>query len=109
MERRKSLRTRFPQPISLWSTEPQEPVGSLACDLSEGGVRINLPDFVAVGTEYTLQLPLFQDRSVECPGRVVWVQKLPHMDRYQAGIRFKEEYSAGNTRQQIRKFVDQKR
>ncbi|OGX08873.1 MAG: hypothetical protein A2Y03_10845 [Omnitrophica WOR_2 bacterium GWF2_38_59] len=62
--------------------------GCLARDISDGGIKINLNEFVPLHSEVNLEVQLATQRIVDCVARIVWIEKMPFMDRYQAGLEF---------------------
>ena len=104
-ERRQFKRVRFSEPIEFHVKNTSQFGGSLSCDLSEGGMRLYLNDFVPLNSEITIQWPLPTNDIVECRGHVAWVEKLPYSDRYQAGVTFSGIESEAISRKKIHKFV----
>lgn len=87
-EKRRSQRISVRQPVQFQSKDSATTSGSLSCDLSEGGVRIDTFRFLGVGTELALQIRLAPDQLVERAGQVVWVRQIPFAERYEAGVKF---------------------
>ncbi|MDO8581168.1 MAG: PilZ domain-containing protein [Candidatus Omnitrophota bacterium] len=87
-DRRNNQRINFREPVQYQGKDLCFFGGTLSYDLSEGGIRLSLPDFIPLDTEIFLKIPLDREKVVDRTGRVVWVQKVLSMDRYQAGIRF---------------------
>ena len=111
-ERRLFKRINFREPVQFRSVNPACSGGCLSCDLSEGGLRVNVNEFVPPGTGLTLQIPLAPSRAglaaqkfVEHAGRVAWVSKLPFMERYQLGLEFSEDEMFCVARNKIGLFV----
>jgi len=106
-EHRKQKRVKFSEAVNLQFTDPQRDSGTLSCDLSEGGLCINLNDFVPPNTELNVQVNLGPQKVIEHLGRIAWVNKLPHSDRYQAGVEFVEDDDLLEFRKEIQGFVEQ--
>ena len=87
-ERRHFYRFDHSQPVRLEFKDPSQAGGCLSYDLSEGGVRVRLNDFVPPNTELALQIQLDNARIVECIGSIAWVEKSRFGDYYQAGLKF---------------------
>ncbi len=104
-EKRLFRRVSCGQPVHFQSKDPAQFGGCLSRDLSEGGIQINLNDFIPLGTELNLQIQLAPERAVECVGRVVWVRGLPLMDRYQAGLEFLQGGFLWDSKKEIRGLV----
>src|SRR3989338_9314605 len=85
-EKRRYRRIQLRQPIQFQSTNCALERGALSCDLGEGGVRVDMYEFVPLNAELTLQIHLALERVIEYVGRVVWIRKFPFADRYQAGV-----------------------
>lgn len=104
-ERRNFKRIRFDRPVRFQFKDPSCFGGCLSQDISAGGVRVNFNDFVPLWTELTLRIQLAGERIVECKGCVVWVAKLPFMDRYQIGLEFERGDSFWETRKAILQVI----
>ncbi len=105
-EKRRYRRIQFRQPVQFQSPNSAVEGGSLSCDLSEGGVCVDVFDFVPVGSELTLQIRLAPDRIVEYVGRVNWVRKLPFAERYQVGLEFSGDRAFLTAKRQIHDFIE---
>lgn len=79
--------------------------GSLSCDLSEGGVRVRLSEFIPINTPVTVSIRLADERMAECLARVAWVEKARFGDYYQAGLAFYGNESTVDVQQKIRGFL----
>jgi hypothetical protein len=79
--------------------------GCVARDLSEGGIRVRLNDFVPLNTRLTLSIPLTKDNVVECAGRVVWVEKSRFGEYYQAGLDISDDEAALVNQKKIYGFL----
>ena len=104
-ERRSFHRFHRAQPVWFQLKDPSQFGGSLSCDLSEGGIRVHLRDFIPLNTELTLQIQLADESIVECPCRVAWVEKNRFNDRYQAGLEFVEADSILDSQRKIHGFL----
>lgn len=87
-EKRQFYRLKFTNPVIYHSLNQLDFGGSVACDISEGGIKINLPQFIPVDTELSLQIEFSKDNVSHCTGRVKWVEELPLVERFRIGIRF---------------------
>lgn len=105
-EKRRHRRIQLHQPVRFQATDSVLEGGSLSCDLSEGGVRIDVYNFVPLGAALTLQIRLAVERIVEYAGRVVWVRKFPFADRYQVGLEFSEDKSFLASKRQLHDFIE---
>ena len=63
--------------------------GSLSGDISEGGVRLTVKEFIPLNTILNLNIRLSDPtRVVPTKGRVVWVREDPDGERFDVGIEF---------------------
>ena len=82
------------EPVQFQFKDPNQFGGCLSRDLSEGGIRIRLNDFVPLETELMLKIRLADGNTVECSGRVVWIEKARFGEYYHAGLEFAGNESA---------------
>ena len=104
-ERRQFHRVYRAQAVRFQLKDPSQFGGCLSCDLSQGGIRVQLNEFVPLGTEMTLQIQLSDESVVDCPCRVAWVEKNRFGDRYQAGLEFSQGESILNSQRKIHGFL----
>ncbi len=104
-ERRQFHRVHRAQAVRFQLKDPGQFGGCLSCDLSQGGIRVELNDFVPLGTEMTLQIQLSDESVVDCPCHVAWVEKNRFGDRYQAGLEFDQGESILNSQRKIHGFL----
>ena len=74
-ERRSFYRVHSAQPVRFQLKDPKQFGGCLSCDLSQGGIRVQLSDFIPLNSEMTLQIQLSDESVVDYPCRVAWVEK----------------------------------
>ena len=108
-EKRNFHRFDRAQPVRIQFKDPRQFGGSLSCDLSEGGARVHLSDFIPLNTKLTLSIQLVDDRIVECLCRVAWVEKNRFSDRYQAGLEFVEADSILDSQRKIHGFLSRQK
>jgi|SRR3989338_5128799 len=65
----------------------------IACDISEGGIRLNSFRFIPVKEKLALTLPVDPYNPVDIQSEVVWVQRVPHSEYYQVGLAFEPQAS----------------
>ncbi|MBU0467647.1 MAG: PilZ domain-containing protein [Candidatus Omnitrophica bacterium] len=82
-----------------------ESEGCLAHDISDGGIKINLNEFVPLNSEVNLEVQLATQRIVDCVARIVWIEKMPFMDRYQAGLEFDNDRLERNAKIKIHGYT----
>ena len=105
IERRRHKRVAFREPVQYHLPIQSNHGGCLAADISEGGIRINFNDFVPLDSEMIFQVFLSATKAVRCVGRVMWVQKLPFSDRYQAGLKFSDDDATTDSNGKLRQFI----
>ncbi|MBF0478778.1 MAG: PilZ domain-containing protein [Candidatus Omnitrophica bacterium] len=101
-EKRQSNRIRFHEPVQYQLKKPGHFGGCLSCDLSVGGLQINFSQFVPVGTEMLLTVPLGREQIVECEGKVAWVEQLAD-DRFHVGVKFVQDTFSSKV---LKKFLE---
>ena len=81
--------------------------GSLSGDISEGGLRLNVHEFIPLNTIVRLQIHVSDpERVLAAQGRVVWVREVPQSDRYDVGIEFVVDQDTGPV---LRSYVSSRR
>ncbi len=91
-DNRRFQRAPFKRPVKSKTSHVAIYAGNLAQDISQGGMRINSNEFVAVGSHVILQIQLeSQTRVLDFNAKVVWVKELPYSDGFQLGLEFAEE------------------
>lgn len=90
--KREHPRSSFREPVG-YQTSGEEglPVGALAGDISQGGVRIRVQEFIPLRTVLQMKIRMTDpERMVPVKGQVVWVREVPHSEVYDVGIKFLE-------------------
>lgn len=87
-EKRKFYRVKFTNTVSFSNLNELNFGGCIGCDLSEGGIRLNIFHFIPVETELSLQIEFSKDNVLHCRGRVKWVEVLPMTECFRIGIEF---------------------
>ena len=97
-EKRQFSRFPFRQPVFINRGEWEAEEGSLSGDISEGGIRLSVNEFIPVGKILTLEVSL-PDESKMTPvnGHVVWTSFLPYSERYQIGIQFDPQQNSSKS------------
>ena len=91
MEKRQYPRFAFSEPVSYQHTEGSQELGSMGEDISQGGVRIRVNEFLPLLKILNLRLHLNNpSRVLDVKGQVVWVRELPLGETFDVGIRFLE-------------------
>ena len=105
-EKRRYRRIPLRQPVQFQSQHSALEGGSLSCDLGEGGVRVDMYDFLPLNTEVTLEIRLAVERVIEYVGRVVWIQKFPFAERYQVGLEFSGDKTFLAAKRQLHDLIE---
>ncbi len=93
IERRRLPRLGITLPVQFRNIlKPQHPFsGSLSKDLSAGGARITVANFIAKQAKLVLLLSLpTLFKPIRAIAQVVWVQKKPLAESYDCGLQFLE-------------------
>lgn len=104
-EKRKFDRYNHKEPVEILFKGRGVPAGSLSGDLSGGGVRVFINDFMPLNEEVALQVKLADGRVIECGARVVWIRKNRFNDSYQAGLEFTGDRSVVNVQRMISGYL----
>jgi len=93
------------EPVQYQFKDPSRFDGCVCRDLSEGGIRILLKDYIPLNTELSLKIRLDDERIIECTGRVVWVERSRFGETYQAGLDFSQDESIASNQKKIYGFL----
>ena len=92
-EKRRYSRLSYKEAVQYSLGETGKCGGSVAQDISETGLRLQLEYFVPINARITLEIPLGHTKVAKVmtiQGRVAWVQRIRHSDRYQVGLEFNQ-------------------
>ncbi len=107
-ERRQFPRFDFREAVEYKIDSTRHSGGCLAQDISEGGLKVNVSDFVPLGTEINVKVylgPSPISRAVDAVAEVVWVQRVPFSDRYWLGLEFKRMDAGLADKQKLAQFI----
>ena len=104
-EKRKFGRYDHKEPVEIQLKDKLVPAGSLSGDLSGGGVRVYINDFLPLNAEAILRIKLADGRVIECGAHVVWVRKNRFNDNCQAGLEFTGDRSVVNVQRVISGYL----
>ena len=104
-ENRRFDRFNHKEPVEIQFRDKGAAAGSLSGDLSGGGIRVYINDFMPLNAEVTLHIRLIDGRVIECGARVVWVRKNRFNDSYQAGLEFTGDRSVVNVQRVINGYL----
>ncbi len=79
--------------------------GCCGCDLSEGGARLHMNDFVPLNARVSVSFQMGSDCINDLEGKVVWVQKVPCSESYQMGLEFDNSGSSAKLKSDIRQYI----
>ena len=103
--KRQYPRFSFPEPVSYQSQEL--PNGSLAGNISVGGLKLSVHEFVPLGTVLEVQIAFSNPiRVVNVKTKVVWVKEIAYSERYELGLEFIRERA---TLEVIEEYVNARR
>ena len=105
-ERRQFERVRYAEPVGIHFVRPDKFGGCLSADLSEGGLRLKVTDYIAPGTELAVKIELDSFKVIELTGTVAWAEKDRFNERYQIGLKFEEQDSRALVREKIHRFIE---
>ena len=104
-EKRQDVRVIFKKPVQFQLRNSGKLEGCLGQDIAQGGMRINVEDFVAVNSEMRIQIKL-RNYIEDIIGHVQWVIKVPHADRYQIGLKFDEYRVTPQFRKNLHQYLN---
>ena len=86
--RRQFVRVPFYQPVGYQKHEESPLEGSVAGDISQGGLKLNVNQFLALNTIIELQIRFpGQNRVISAHAKVVWTREVPYQeDRWEIGV-----------------------
>lgn len=106
-EKRRYPRFNTHLPIRFQLKESPSKFGyTLSRDISEGGMRLILNEFIRPKTEVLLETILL-GRIFNPITKVVWAQRISHSDNYQLGLEFLE--MDGLERRKLKEYIEYKR
>jgi hypothetical protein len=108
-ELREFTRVRYAEPVDFSGGSPCCAEGQSAVDLSVGGLRVNVPEFIPVGTVLNVGVCVDGIRAEDIPVTVVWVEKQRFTERYEIGLRFLASDAIVKIKNRIHRFVDDTR
>jgi c-di-GMP-binding flagellar brake protein YcgR len=91
IERRQSIRVECELPSSCRNMDPHFPpkvLNVVVKNISRGGVRIRLNEFIPIQCHLHFYLQLPNQDTIEIQIAPAWVVELPHLGVYEMGARF---------------------
>lgn len=96
----------FPMQYKNLRVASELPIGSIAGNLSEGGVCFKSNKFVSLACRLVVEISLpLLPRPVKAISKVAWIRKIPSSDQYEIGNQFLE--ITKEDRAHILNFVNQ--
>ena len=91
--KRQFTRIPYKEAVQFRTQGQFEPEACTACDISEGGMRLNSFRFIPLKEKIALTLQFDVFNPIDIQGQVVWVQRVPHSEYYQIGLAFEPQAS----------------
>lgn len=91
IEKRRHIRfdSRIPMRYRKIETNAREFKGSLMRNISEGGVKATIHEFLPLNSKLAMEIPLVSGRkSVNGTCRVAWIKKAGFSEQYNVGTEF---------------------
>ena len=111
IEKRQRSRISFRESVQYIMEETQEYGGSVAHDLSDGGLRLQLNDFVPINTRIVIDIPISDangTKVITLNGRVAWVRRVRYSDQYQVGLEF-NPFETETISKEVSKYINSSR
>jgi Tfp pilus assembly protein PilZ len=90
-EKRRFVRADFRVPVRFRENDYEVFSSSLACDISQGGIRIRCHKLIPVGQNLKLAVqPNSLEPVIEVEARVVWIKEEIPEERFQLGLIFED-------------------
>lgn len=91
MDNRQFPRFAFREAVGYHRNEGLPVEGSVGADISRGGVRIRVHQFIPLRSVVYLKIHLTNPvRTLPVKGTVVWIREVPHSEAFDVGIQFVE-------------------
>jgi len=91
LERRKYKRVEFDGPVAYHTRDTNKFAGCLGCDISLGGLKVLLSEFIALHTEMEVCMNFIDTHtSINLQAQVAWLRKIPYSEMYYAGLKFED-------------------
>ncbi len=91
VERRQKPRMKVAMPVRYRGIRQAENsiVSAIARDLSSGGIRLLVDEFLSVFTRLVVEISVpSTKRPVRAVSKVAWIRKRPHGEQYEVGMQF---------------------
>jgi len=91
IERRTSVRVECELPSSFRDLDSREPgriENAVVRNISRGGLKIRIDEFIPIQDRLYVYLPLPTHQTIEIQVVPSWIVELPHLGKYELGARF---------------------
>ena len=108
-EKRKFSRVSFKEAVQYIVDGSHQFGGCVAQNISEGGLRLQLNDFVPMNEKVTLELALGESARpavITRNARVVWTQRIRYSDQYQVGLEFTRDNSSNESKKEVSQYIN---
>ena len=105
--KREFPRVRWNDSVEL-SSRDQSTQGALSCDISQGGLKLQISQFLAIGSEMNMKVKLGSEKIIACKGTVAWVSRIAFAeeDKYHLGISFDAQSFLDDAHVDLHKFLN---
>ncbi len=104
-ERRQFQRFPHAEAVRFQFKDPSQFGNGLSCDLSGGGIRVRLSNFVPLGAKLALKIYLSDRCIVDCTSHVAWVEKDRFGEHFQVGLEFEENGATLGSQKKIHELL----
>ena len=73
---------------NLDEVKPGHPAETVIRDISEGGIRFRVNDFVSVHNKLLFKISRPRHRSIEALAQPAWIRESPNINQYDIGSKF---------------------
>ena len=102
--RRQFPRFEFDKPVQYHPKQGVDSKGALAHDISMGGIKITVHEFMPLGSVLELGIYVAElGRNVAVKGKVVWIRENIYSERFDIGLEFIQDEQAASLIEAITK------
>ncbi len=104
-QRRSAKRIKISGPVKFQFKDPEFYGACLSCDVSEGGIQMNLNQFIPLKEELDVTIQLKDEKTIDCRAKVVWIERFRYSERFRAGLEFVPTGEYFNSKKEIDAFI----
>ena len=107
-EKRKFMRVPFKEAVRYVLEDSHEFGGCLAQDVGEGGLRLQLNDFLPMNEKVAVEFVFVggtQPKVITRNARVAWTQRVRYADQYQVGLEFIPDHSSSESKKEVSQYI----